>query len=80
MIGEEGTKIAKNISSRIEAAIEKGNFSLNVSGTVFVTDRKSMNISEPQLFCIKGQTSRNGYCCKYYLVMEFVCEFVLKDP
>ena len=68
MIGEEGTKVAKNISRRIEAAIEKGNFSLNVSGSVFVTNRKSMNISEPKRYCKKGQTYRDGYCRKYFLV------------
>lgn len=79
MIGKEGTKIAKNISNQIEAVIERGNFSLNVSGTVFVTDRKSMNISEPKPFCIKGQTFRDGYCCKYCLVIEFVSDFVLKE-
>ncbi|XP_067018332.1 uncharacterized protein [Acropora muricata] len=62
MIGVEGTRIAKNISSQIEAAIEKGNFSLNISGTVFVTNRESMNISEPIPYCKKGQTYRDGYC------------------
>jgi len=75
MIGEEGMKIAKNISSRIEAAVENGNFSLNVSGTVFATNRKSMNISDPQLFCIKGQTFRDGYCRKYCLVS--ICILIL---
>ena len=68
MIGVEGKTIAKNISSRIEAAIVKGNFSLNVNGTLFITDRESMNISEPILHCKKGQTYRDGYCCKYRLV------------
>ena len=72
MIGEEGTKIAKNISSRFEAAIEKGNFSLNVNGTVFVTNRKSMNISEPKLYCGKGQAYRDGYCRKYTVWLPFV--------
>lgn len=68
MIGVEGTKIAKNISSRIEAAVERGNFSLNVNGTVFVADRESMNISEPIPHCKEGQTYRDGYCRKYRLV------------
>ena len=68
MVGEEGTKIAKNIGSRIEAAVENGNFSLNVSGTVFATDRNSINISEPKPFCTKGQTYRDGYCRKYSLL------------
>ena len=81
-IGEEGTKIAKNISSRIEAAVENGNFSLNVSGTVFVTNKNSMNISEPKPFCTKGQTFRDGYCRKYCSVsihIEFARGFVSKD-
>ena len=64
MIGEEGTKVAKDISSRIEAAIEKGNFSLNVNGIVFITNRESMNISDPKPHCKKGQTHRDGYCRK----------------
>jgi len=68
MIGEEGTKVAKNIGSLIEAAVENGNFSLNVSGTVFATDRNSINISEPKPFCINGQTYRDGYCRKYCLI------------
>lgn len=68
MIGVEGTRIAKNISSRIEAAVEKGNFSLNISGTVFVTNKESINISEPIPHCKKGQTYRDGYCRKYHLV------------
>lgn len=75
MIGVEGTKIAKNISSRIEAAVERGNFSLNVNGTVFVADRESMNISEPIPHCKKGQTYRDGYCRKYRLVS--ICLFHL---
>jgi len=68
MIGEEGTKIAKNIGSRIEAAVENGNFSLNVNGTVFATDKNSINISEPKPFCVKGQTYRDGFCRKYRLI------------
>jgi len=82
MIGEEGKKIAKNISSQIVRAVENGNFSLNVSGTVFVTNRNSMNISEPKPFCTRGQTFREGYCRKYYLISIcsiFARTFASKD-
>ena len=65
MIGEQGTRIAKNISGQIKTAVENGNFSLNVNGIVYVTNRKSLNISEPKRFCTKGQTFRDGYCRKY---------------
>jgi len=62
-IGEEGTKIAKNISSRIKAAVDNGNLSLTINGTDFVADGNSFNISEPKQFCTKGQTfNKKGYC------------------
>ena len=66
MIGEEGTKIAKNISSRIKAAVENGNLSLTINGTKFVIDKNSFNISEPNQFCTQGQTFKEGYCRKYF--------------
>ena len=69
MVGEQGRTVAKNISNRILAAVEKGNLSLNVSGTLFVANRQSINISEPKSFCTKGQAFREGYCCKYYSVI-----------
>ena len=62
LIGEEGTKIAKNISSRIKAAVDNGNLSLTINGTEFLTDGNSFNISEPKPFCTKGQTFKEGYC------------------
>ena len=65
MIGEEGVQIAKNISSQIKAAVDNGSLSLTINGTVFITNKKSVNISEPKPFCTKGQTFKDGYCCKY---------------
>lgn len=64
MIGEEGVQIAKNISDQIKMAVDNGNLSLTINGTVFITNKKLLNISEPKKFCIKGQIFRNGYCCK----------------
>ena len=63
LIGEEGTKIAKNIRRRITTAVHNGNLSLTIDGTKFVADRNSFNISEPKQFCTKGQTLKEGYCC-----------------
>lgn len=54
MIGVEGMKIVKNISSWIEVVVERGNFSFNVNGIVFVVDRELMNILEFILYCKKG--------------------------
>jgi len=65
LIGEEGTKIAKNIRSRITAAADNGKLSLTINGTKFVTDGNSLNISEPKQFCAKGQTFKDGYCRLY---------------
>ena len=62
LIGEEGTKIAKSIRSRITTAIDNGNLSLTINGTKFVADGNSFNISEPKQFCTKGQTLKDGYC------------------
>ena len=64
MIGEEGVQIAKNISEQIKMAVDNGSLSLTINGTVFITNKKSLNISEPKKFCIKGQIFRYGYCCK----------------
>jgi len=61
-IGEEGMKIAKDISSRIKAAVDNGNLSLTINGTKFEADKDSFNISEPKEFCTKGQTFKEGYC------------------
>ena len=62
LIGEEGTKIAKDIRSRMTAAAGNGNLSLTINGTKFVADGNSFNISEPKQFCTKGQTFKDGYC------------------
>lgn len=62
MIGEEGKKVAKKISSRIKAAVDNDSLSLTINGTDFITDGNSFNISEPKQFCIKGQILKEGYC------------------
>ena len=67
MIGTEGIKLAKKISSHVKSAVDNGSFILTINGTVFITNKKSINISEPKPFCTKGQTLRNGYCCKYWI-------------
>ena len=45
--GLVGMEIAKNISSNTKKAVEDGNFSLNINGTVFLPDVQSLNISDP---------------------------------
>lgn len=65
MIGEDGVQIAKNISRHVITAVDDGSLSLNISGTVFITNRTLLNISEPKPSCANGQTFRDGYCCKY---------------
>lgn len=64
-IGEEGVQIAKNISRHMKIAVDNGSLSLNVNGTVFITNKESLHISKPKPYCSKGQTFRDGYCCKY---------------
>ena len=59
-----GIEIAKNISSKTKKAVENGNFSLNINGTVFLPDVQSLNISEPVRLCNKGQAYRDGICGK----------------
>ena len=70
MIGTEGIKIAKNISSLIKSAVGNGSLILTINGTVFITNKESLNISEPKPFCNKGQTLRDGYCCKYRIDLD----------
>ncbi|KAJ7360021.1 hypothetical protein OS493_019109 [Desmophyllum pertusum] len=62
MIGEEGIKIAKDISSQIKNAVDNGNLSLTINGTVFIADKQSLNISDPKRFCTRGQTLKGEYC------------------
>ncbi len=72
MIGEEGVQIAKNISRQIKFAVDNGSLSLTVNGTKFITNKNSFNISEPKPFCTRGQTFRDGYCCKYRMEYNFI--------
>jgi len=65
VIGKEGVKIAKEIRSRIKAAVENGSLSLTINATKFATDKYSFNILKPEQYCTKGQTSKEGYCRKY---------------
>ncbi len=65
MIGEKGIQIAKNISSQIKIAVDNGSLSFTINGTKFIPDKKSLNITEPERRCTKGQTIKDGYCCKF---------------
>ena len=60
--GLAGVEIAKNISNAIKKAVQS--LSLIVNGTVFVLDKQSLNVSEPERSCDTGQAYRNGFCCK----------------
>lgn len=62
--GLVGLKIAKNISSEIRKLVERRSFSLNITGTVFFPDKRSLNISEPERTCATGQAYREGFCGK----------------
>ena len=62
--GQAGVEIAKNVSNAIKKAVQNGSLSLIVNGTVFVLDKQSLNISEPERSCDTGQAYRNGVCSK----------------
>ena len=70
LVGEEGIKIAKNISSEIKRAVDNGSLTLTINDTVFVPDKESLSISEPKPLCTKGQTLREKYCCKFLKIMH----------
>ena len=60
--GLAGVEEAKNISRRITEAVQNGSFSFTINGTDFVPDVKSLNFSEPELSCDKGQALSDGVC------------------
>ncbi|CAH3141747.1 unnamed protein product [Porites lobata] len=60
--GLAGVEIAKNLSSEIRKAVEIGVLNLTINGTVFVPDEQSLNFSEPEILCAKGQSFRDGVC------------------
>lgn len=64
MIGEEGMKVAHNISNLIKQAAQNGSLRFSVNSSEFVPDIKTLNISDPQQLCYTGQIYRNGYCRK----------------
>ena len=64
MAGMAGVEIAKNLSSEIKTAVEKGSFNLTINGTAFVPDKQSLNISKPERSCNTGQAYRDGVCGK----------------
>lgn len=70
LAGEEGIQVAKNISREIKRAVDNGNLTLTVNGTVFVPDKESLSISEPKPLCTKGQTLREKYCCKFLKIIH----------
>jgi len=64
LAGQAGVEMAKNISNAIKKAVQNGSLSLIINGTVFVLDKQSLNISEPERSCDTGQAYRNGVCSK----------------
>ena len=62
--GLAGVETAKNLSSEIRKAVETGVLNLTINGTVFVPDRQSLNFSDPEILCAKGQSLRDGVCGK----------------
>lgn len=60
LAGLEGVGMARTIGNVIKKAVENG--SLNVHGTVFVPDKKSVNISEPERLCDTGQVYQDELC------------------
>ncbi|XP_068737640.1 uncharacterized protein [Montipora capricornis] len=67
LAGVEGIEIAKNISSNLRKAVDNGSLILTVDGTVFLPDKNSLNISEPERSCASGQSYRDGFCVSCYL-------------
>ena len=61
--------IAKKIGSEIRKAVVEGSLSFKVNGNVFVPDKKSLNISEPERTCATGQAYREGFCGKLLIPM-----------
>ena len=66
MAGLWGMKIAKTIRSKIKQAVKRSSFSFTINGTVFVPDKRSLNISEPERSCATGQAYRDGVCGKIF--------------
>lgn len=64
MVGEEGMKIAKNMSSLLKSAVNNDSLILSINGTDIKPDKQSLNISGPKRFCSRGQVYKDGYCCK----------------
>ena len=64
MVGEEGMKIAKNMSSVLKSAVNNDSLVLSINGTDIKPDKQSLNISEPKCVCSRGQVYKDGYCCK----------------
>ncbi|XP_022794659.1 sushi, von Willebrand factor type A, EGF and pentraxin domain-containing protein 1-like [Stylophora pistillata] len=61
-IGDEGIKVAKNITSSLQSSVSNGSLSLTINGTIFIPDKQSLNISEPKRYCSSGQVYKDGYC------------------
>lgn len=62
LAGLAGVGMARTIGNVIKKAVENGSLSLNVHGTVFVPDKKSVNISEPERLCDTGQVYQDELC------------------
>ena len=68
MAGLAGVGLAKTLGNEIKKAVENGSLSVNVRGTVFVPDKQSVNISEPERLCDTGQMYQDGVCGEITIV------------
>ena len=62
LAGLAGVKMARTIGNVIKKAVENGSLTLRVRGTVFVPDKQSVYISEPERLCDTGQAYQDGLC------------------
>ena len=45
-------------------AVDDESIPLTLNGKKILPDKKSLNFSQPKKVCAKGQTFRDGFCCK----------------
>ena len=67
-LGDSGVQITKSISKQILRAVNDESIPLTLNGNKILPDKKSLNFSQPKKVCAKGQTFRDGFCCKCILM------------